>query len=217
MVKSWLLAQPWVRKSLVGYGDALLKLQQYNDAKLFYEQFIDRGDSDDALVAEVHFKIGQASELMSSTRQGDGRTDNDDLERAREEYERVLKIAEDKPALQVLATRAKFSLATVLYDLGKFDGSSRYLAELIAQSAEHSSHELIAKLANCYLRLPGAALMILPLKRHALPKHKRLSGINSSLIFIPVDSKIRVQTQRSTRKRLFSLVNRISRAQCGPH
>ncbi|MFW5750689.1 MAG: hypothetical protein ACOCZK_03470 [Planctomycetota bacterium] len=143
-------ARPWVRRAIRGYGEALMELEQYRDARGVFMRYISKAESDDPHLPEVYFAAAKASRKIYQRSVAVGRSD----ESARIQAVDLLEVLLNRFAAagedQGLAGEAQLMLGRLLLDRGEYAAAKDYLARHLARSGdEHAGDAIRFDIAEC--------------------------------------------------------------------
>ena len=143
-------ARPWVRKSVRAYGDALMELKQYADARGVYLNYISKAEENDPELPNIYFAAAEASRLLG---RGNGEDDTDKDPAALAQSNELLqtlitRFGSDVESQQVV-TKARITLGRLLFDEQDYAGAQKYFVDHMEESRRDVNDEITYYLAEC--------------------------------------------------------------------
>lgn len=136
--------QVWVRRAIRGVGEAMMALEQFQDARGVFLNYIARADSNDPELPDIHLAAAEAAR-----RQGLAKNDPLALDAAIDSLQNLLEEFANRPAAATRVHLARLGLGDLLFEAGRWREAETQLKLVVAGAGGKANDLLTFRLAEC--------------------------------------------------------------------
>ncbi len=144
--------QLWVRRGIRGVGEAMMELDQFQDARGVFLNYIARAEPSDAELPDIYLAAAEAAR-----RQGLAKNDALALDGAIDTLQNLLEEFGNRPAAAARVHLARLNLGELLFEAGRWREAGVQFKLVVAATGGKASDELSFRLAECAFHSEHAA------------------------------------------------------------
>jgi len=144
--------QLWVRRGIRGVGEAMMALDQFQDARGVFLNYIARAESTDPELPDIYLAAAEAAR-----RQGVAKNDALALDGAIDTLQNLLEEFGNRPAAAARVHLARLNLGELLFESGRWREAGVQFKLVVAATGGKASDELSFRLAECAFHSDHAA------------------------------------------------------------